>query len=103
MDVVRDLDAIETLDFPVYAVGITPQGPLKNGPGEINVPICCGGRVVCPGDIIVGDRDGIVIIPQEDAGDILQASIDKYELEQTRIRDNDAGDRSWVDKQLEKL
>ena len=58
----RDLDAIESLPFPVYAKGITPQGPYKNGPGEINVPVCCGGRVICPGDILVGDRDGICLL-----------------------------------------
>src|SRR4029078_139749 len=47
----RDADAIANMEFPVYAAGIQPKGPYKNGPGEINVPVCCGGIVVCPGDI----------------------------------------------------
>ena len=63
----RDLDGIETLDMPVYAKGITPQGPWKFGPGEINVPVSCGGQVVFPGDILVGDKDGIVVIRPQDA------------------------------------
>ena len=48
------------MDFPVYARGITPNGPYKNGPGEINVPVVIGGKVVFPGDIVVGDGDGTV-------------------------------------------
>ena len=70
----RDLDGIETLNMPVYAKGITPQGPYKNGPGEINVPVSCGGQVVFPGDILVGDRDGIVVIHPQDAKEIALAA-----------------------------
>jgi len=99
----RDLDAIETLDFPVYALGITPQGPYKNGPGEINVPVCCGGRVICPGDILVGDRDGIVIIPPEFAADILPKAKEKFESEQATICGGKSGDRAWVDRLIEAL
>jgi regulator of RNase E activity RraA len=70
---VRDLPAIQALgDFPVYARGVTPTGPLHRGPGEINYPICAGGIVVEPGDIIVGDPSGVVVIPQEIAGDLLE-------------------------------
>ena len=63
----RDLDGIELLEMPVYAKGITPQGPWKFGPGEVNVPIACGGQVVFPGDILVGDKDGIVVVRRQDA------------------------------------
>jgi len=69
---VRDLPAILELDFPVFARGATPIGPLHRGPGEINYPICCGGVVVNPGDLVVADAAGIVIIPQEIAREILQ-------------------------------
>ena len=98
---VRDLDAIQELPFPVFAVGITPQGPYKNGPGEINVPVCCCGRVVCPGDILVGDRDGIVIIPPADAPELLPKAKKKYESEQKRIREGGSGNRAWVDLAVE--
>lgn len=73
----RDLDGIETLDMPVYAKGVTPQGPFKFGPGEVNAPIACGGQVVFPGDILVGDRDGIVVIHRQDAQEVAQAAIAK--------------------------
>lgn len=59
---IRDAEAMPELDMPVYVAGVTPKGPYKDGPGEINVPVCCGGVVVNPGDIVVGDSDGIVII-----------------------------------------
>ncbi len=70
---VRDLPAIRKLgDFPVFARGVTPTGPLHRGPGEINYPVCAGGLVVEPGDIIVGDAIGVVVIPQEIAPDLLE-------------------------------
>jgi RraA family protein len=69
---VRDLPDILELDFPVFARGTTPIGPLHRGPGEINYPICCGGTVVNPGDILVGDAAGIVIIPQDIAAELLE-------------------------------
>jgi RraA family protein len=60
---VRDLPCIRDLDFPVFARGTTPIGPLHRGPGEINYAICCGGVVVHPGDLVVGDAMGVVIVP----------------------------------------
>jgi RraA family protein len=69
---VRDINGILPLRFPVYARGITPIGPLHRGPGEINFPIQCGGIVVHPGDIIVGDMNGVVVIPRDTAGTLLQ-------------------------------
>lgn len=97
----RDFDAIEALPFPVYAKGITPQGPYKSGPGEINVPVCCAGRVVCPGDILVGDRDGIAIIPAEFAKDLLSRAKKKFDGEQKRIMEDEPGNRDWVDRAIE--
>ena len=69
---VRDLPEIVPLDFPVFARGTTPIGPLHRGPGEINYPICCGGVVVNPGDIVVADGFGVVIVPRDNAVDILE-------------------------------
>jgi RraA family protein len=69
---VRDLQSIQELvDFPVFARGTTPIGPLHRGPGEINYPICCGGVVVNPGDLVVGDAMGVVIVPAAIAEDLL--------------------------------
>ena len=77
----RDLDGIRKLPMAVYAKGITPQGPFKNGPGEINVPVSCGGQVVFPGDILVGDQDGIVVIRPQDAEKIAQAALKRKQGE----------------------
>jgi RraA family protein len=70
---VRDLPAIQALgDFPVFARGVTPIGPLHRGPGEVNFPIAAGGIVVNPGDLIAGDLNGVVVIPRDVAPTILQ-------------------------------
>ena len=68
---IRDLPSIQELDFPVFARGTTPIGPLHRGPGEINFPICLGGVVVNPGDLIVGDSTGLVVVPQSIAEELL--------------------------------
>lgn len=102
---VRDADALRVLPMPVYAAGIQPNGPFKDGPGEINVPVCCGGIVVKPGDILVGDADGIVVIDPQDAPEILKKAREKYKQEQLKFKSIEEGtmDRSWVDKTLIKL
>ncbi len=82
---IRDTDCLERLKFPVYACGVTPQGPWKNGPGEINVPVCCGGQVVRPGDILAGDPDGIVVIRPEDAEEVAILARQKFEKEQEKL------------------
>lgn len=64
---IRDLDFLYEHDFPVFAIGATPRGPYKNPVGEINTDIACGGQVVHPGDIVVGDADGIVVVRRDDA------------------------------------
>lgn len=71
---VRDRDIIESLRFPVFARGLTPAGPYKNGPGRIGSPVAVGGVVVSPGDIIVADSDGVIAIPQARAQEALAAA-----------------------------
>jgi regulator of RNase E activity RraA len=69
---IRDLPGIRDLgDFPVFARGVTPIGPLHRGPGEINYPVSAGGLVVAGGDIIVGDANGVAVVPREIAEDLL--------------------------------
>ena len=60
---VRDLVDLEALQLPVYAIGVNPNSPGKRGPGSVGLPIVCGGCAIASGDIIVGDRDGVVVIP----------------------------------------
>ncbi len=61
---VRDLADLEELNMPVYAMGVSPNSPGKRGPGAVGLPIVCGGRAVSSGDVIVGDRDGVVVVPR---------------------------------------
>ncbi|MDR7870469.1 MAG: RraA family protein [Tissierellaceae bacterium] len=101
--VIRDKDATSKSDFPVYARGTNPNGPYKNGPGEINVPITIGGQVVFPGDIIVGDDDGVVIIRPNDALELLEKVIRFNKNEEVIIKGLENGlgmDREWIDKTL---
>jgi len=87
----RDADSIGQMDFPVYARGITPRGPHKSGPGEINTPIACGGVVVNPGDIVVGDADGVIVIAQQDAASVLAAARKKLAQEIRTRQEIEAG------------
>ena len=100
---IRDVDEIGTWDFPVYCNGTTPGGPYKEGPGEVNVPIACGNISVNPGDIILGDPDGVIVIPRKDAADVLEAAKKFKEADQKKFLASKAGtaDRSWVEKSLE--
>jgi len=70
--VIRDIVDIRKLNFPVFSKGTTVSSGGKNGPGETNTPISCGGAQVNPGDIIVGDIDGVVVIPQDRAEEVLE-------------------------------
>lgn len=82
---IRDHDALADLNIPVYSKAITPQGPYKNGPGEINVPVSCGGQVVFPGDILIGDPDGICVVRPAEAHKILDAVHKKFDSEQVLL------------------
>src|SRR3954471_11733408 len=68
---VRDAAMLASSPFPVFARAAIHRGPYKNGPGEINVPVSIGGMVVSPGDIVVGDDDGVVAFSQAIAADLL--------------------------------
>lgn len=99
---VRDADALRNMDIPVYAAGVTPNGPYKEGPGEINVPVSLHGAVVNPGDILAGDGDGVIAISPKEAADIVakaKAVIEKEAGIMKAIKEN-AWDTSWVDKML---
>ena len=80
---VRDVVQTRGVAFPVFAIGLTPAGPTKEGAGEVNAPISCGGVVVFPGDVIVGDEDGVVVVRKEDAADVLQRTRARVALEQS--------------------
>ena len=99
---IRDIDEIGKWDFPVYCNGTTPGGPYKEGPGEINVPISCGEISVNPGDIILADPDGIIVITLKDAVRIL-ADAKKFQADDEAkliAAKNGTAKRDWVEKSL---
>jgi 4-hydroxy-4-methyl-2-oxoglutarate aldolase len=86
---VRDIEGIRELGFPVFAKGIIPVGPLKDSPGSINVPIQCGGLPVAPGDLVVGDSDGVVVVPRPRMQEVLnkaRAIVEKERKMRERIQ-----------------
>jgi len=99
---IRDSAELRQGSFPVFASGVTHRGPYKNGPGEINVPVTMGGMQVNPGDIIVGDADGLVAVPLDMAERVLASAKSILEKETKAMKEIQAGtvDRSWVDKTL---
>jgi len=96
---IRDVAEIRERDFPVYARGVTHRGPYKDGPGEINVPVCVGGMVVNPGDIIAGDQDGLLAIPQDGVGELIEKARAVLSTEAETIRAMKEGrwNRAFID------
>jgi RraA family protein len=100
---IRDLPGVQETGLPVFARGITPIGPLHRGPGEINFPIACGGIVVNPGDLIVGDANGVTVVRKDIAEDLLARLVAQREsmsayLENVR---NGIFSNDWVDRMLD--
>ena len=99
---IRDAAAYREDSFPCYARGVCHRGPYKDGPGEINVPVTIGGVVVNPGDIVVGDDDGLVFIAPADAKMVAEASRKKALAEAATLDSIAAGtyDDQWIDQTL---
>jgi regulator of RNase E activity RraA len=88
---IRDVEGITRLGFPAYSRTVSPGSCDKDGPGEINVPISCGGTVVSAGDIVVGDADGVVVVPRGDAEVILKLVGELMTRESKRIAEIKGG------------
>ena len=100
---VRDVEELCELGFPVYAAGANPNGPTKFTPGRINWPISCGGIAVRPGDLIVGDADGVVVVEREKAASLLEPAAKKVADERQRIAEIVGGGEirpGWLDAAL---
>lgn len=99
---VRDIAAYRNDDFPCYARGVCHRGPFKEGPGEINVPVSISGVVVHPGDIVIGDDDGVVFVRPEDASALADASRKKMAAEAATFAAiaNGTYDETWIDASL---
>jgi regulator of RNase E activity RraA len=84
---VRDSEAIRELGFPMYAAGLNPNGPTKSVSGRLNHPISIGGVTVHPGDLVVGDADGVTVIERAKAAAMLPLAVEKVAAETKRIAD----------------
>jgi regulator of RNase E activity RraA len=80
----RDSEETKKLDFPVYSLGILPRGPIRKGEGNINTEITCAGVNVKPGDLVVGDADGVCVIPKEYIEVVLEKAEEKQAYEEKR-------------------
>lgn len=101
---VRDSVEIDEMDFPVFSVGTNPNGPTKLAPGRIGHPVSVGGVTVHPGDLVLGDADGVVVIERQRVGSLIQAAGIKVAEEAARIRAIKNGDTAapWLQAALRK-
>ena len=102
---IRDVAVIRAQHVPVYAAGITHRGPYKDGPGEINFPIAIEGMMIEPGDLMLGDDDGVLCVPYDHTETVLAAARAKQAAEEKQMAATLAGtsDRSYIDKTLAKI
>ncbi len=102
---IRDYNSIHAGKFPVFAAGVTHRGPYKDGPGEINVAVAIDGMVIEPGDLIIGDGDGMLCVPFAQAEEVYAAARAKHDAETKQFAAINAGtsDRAWVDATLKRL
>ncbi|WP_267433860.1 RraA family protein [Sphingomonas sp. GM_Shp_1] len=102
---IRDAATIRANAFPVFAAGVTHRGPYKDGPGEVNVPIAIEGMVIRPGDLLLGDDDGLVCVPIADAEQVLKTATAKHAAETAQMEKIRRGEnpRAWVDETLKRL
>lgn len=102
---IRDAKALREGDFPVFAAGVTHRGPYKDGPGEINVPLALDGMVIEPGDLVIGDDDGVLCVPYDHVQSVLDAARAKSQAEAETVAAIAQGrvDTAWIDAALNRL
>lgn len=91
---VRDTSELTALNFPVWSKAVSSQGTVKNVPGDVNIPVVCAGALINPGDVVIADADGVVVVPREAAAEVAKASeqrIAKEEKTRERLRKGELG------------
>lgn len=92
---IRDTDTLEAMRFPVWATAISPAHPEKSGPGSVNLPIACDGVIVRPGDLVVADGDGVLVVPAAQAGATIDAARARMDKEDALARAIESGAHPW--------
>jgi RraA family protein len=101
---IRDVTEIAQIDLPTFARGHSLRGPYKSMPGLLDIPVAIGGQVIAPGDVVVGDADGIVSFPAAQAAGIVERAYEKFKREEEVRRSILAGeDTGWVEAMLADL
>lgn len=102
---IRDLGAIYERNLPLFAIGVTHRGPYRTGPGEIGYPISIDGMNIEPGDLVLGDLDGVISVSKTELEETLSKAKAKYAAEQKQMEEtvNNTIDRSWINKELRRL
>ena len=102
---IRDVEELLLLDLAVVALGATPNGPFKSGPGEIGYPIACGGLSIAPGDLVLGDADGVLVAPRSEVAALIEPAEARVQAEAKGMREIAAGtwSRAWVDEAIARL
>jgi 4-hydroxy-4-methyl-2-oxoglutarate aldolase len=91
---VRDVADLTTMEFPVWSKAISSQGTVKASAGSVNVAVVCAGVIVHPGDVIIGDVDGVVVVPRERAAEVARLGrqrVEKEEQNRQRLRAGELG------------
>lgn len=99
---IRDSGHVRNHPFPVYACGISLRGPFQSGPGHVNVPVAIAGMTIEPGDLILGDADGLICVPYDEVESLYAEAYKRFEGENAqreRVR-NGTVDRKWIDDRL---
>lgn len=105
---IRDLQLLRKDRFPIFCSGVCPRSPQKNTPGSVNVPIQVGGLVVNPGDVVIGDDDGVAVVPGAFARELIDLAEERMKMEYEQAEDIRSGKApleilhgaSWVDDNL---
>jgi 4-hydroxy-4-methyl-2-oxoglutarate aldolase len=92
---IRDTDVLETMRFPVWSTLISPIHPEKSGHGQVNGPVCCDGVIVNPGDLVLADGDGVVVVPRRDAAAAVQKATERTSREDAAALKIAAGATPW--------
>ncbi len=102
---IRDRAGLTQLGIPVYGRGVTPNGPWKSGPGEGGFPVAVGGVSVASGDLVVGDEDGVIVLPRADAAAIIEKAQAHHKVEERWADEISSGTwpRGWVDQAIAAL